>query len=106
MNDTSPIDPSRPHWRSGLRAGVLAFASVLLVECLCLWSWLDGALMAGVEGSVSRTLPMFPGSAVSVEWTEQGGGYGMHPGWVSLAIGLVAFLGVARPWRLLARARA
>lgn len=95
------LDPRRPHWNAGASAGLVAFAIVLVVELLVVFGWLDGAMATGSHSTVRGSLTLFPGS--SLAWTEEGTGATMElsPGWACLAVGLVVFVAVARPWLLL-----
>lgn len=98
----APVDPTRPRWSVGLGA---ALALVLLTVLAELWSamaWADGVLATAPAVAVSGSMTLFPGSEVSYAPSAAGFEVGFSPGWTSLAVGLLAFLLVARPWRLLA----
>jgi threonine/homoserine efflux transporter RhtA len=75
--DAAPEDPARPRWTAGLRAGCTALALTLLVGLLAGLAWADGAMSAAPD-------------AVST-----------GVGWLPLAVGVLVFLAVARPWRAL-----
>lgn len=92
---------ARPRWHSAARAGSAALALTWAAEVLSALAWMQGATAAGSAGSVDTSLPLFPGSRVYYLVTGEGGSWGWQPGWLCLAAGLLVFLVVARPWRLL-----
>ncbi len=99
-----PVERARPRWNSGLQVAVAALMTTLLVEVLAALAWLDGAMTAAPERAVTGPMTLFPGSSLAYE--PEGAGFSLlfEPGWLCLAVGLVAFVGVARPWRVV-RAR-
>lgn len=99
--------PSRrgvPRWSVGGTAAVVALALTLLAQVLAALAWLDGVLDAAGGQAVTGALTFFPGS--TLEYTPMGDGFGLAlgVGWLPWALGLLVFVLVARPWRLLARA--
>jgi hypothetical protein len=94
-------DPGKPRWRVGFSVAAAATALVLLVELLAALSWVDGAMAGSPGGTVSGSMALFPGSAVT--YSPTGGGFAVSfaPGWLCLAVGALALLLASRPWRVL-----
>lgn len=92
---------SRPRWRPALRAGTCALAVVWMAEVLSALAWIEGATATGSTASVATSLALFPGSRVHYVVSGAGGSWGWQPGWLWLAVGLLVFVLVARPWRLI-----
>jgi hypothetical protein len=77
------------------------FGLSLLAEGLAALSWLDGAMAATPETPVTGALTFFPGSSLTYSPSESGFSLSFSLGWLCLAVGLIAFVLAARPWRLL-----
>lgn len=58
-------------------------------------------MAAAPAARVTGSLTLFPGS--TVEYTPEATGFTLlfAPGWACLAAGLLVFVAVARPWRVL-----
>jgi hypothetical protein len=107
--ETSDASPPRPRWRVALQAALLTAAGVLFLEYWQAAGWLQAASELGTGPCpppvhVAGPLRMFPGS--TVQFVVEGNTHltGWTPGWSCLAVGLLAFVVVARPWRTLTRA--
>ncbi len=98
----STAERSGPRWGFAVAAGLTAIEVVVLVQLLVATVWADAAEAAKVsrlEGGVT----LIPGMHLEFEHSAQRMAFGFSPGPVSLVVGALVFLVVARPWRLLAR---
>jgi len=99
----APSDSSRPRWSAGLQAGAAAMVTAFILTLLTAVAWLDGARAAqpthGVEGSIT----LVPGAVVTYQPGVSSFSVEVQPGWAFLALGILTFVLVARPWRALAR---
>lgn len=102
-----PPDATRPRWYAAANWALLALGVVLLVGVLCGLAWMDGAMAADKSRAANGAITLFPGSDLAYE-PRPGGGFSMSMafGWLPLAAGLVVFVVVARPWRLVTGRRA
>jgi hypothetical protein len=104
--EAHPEDPTRPRWTAGTLSGAAALGVALLAALLATLAWADGAMSADPEAPVRGSVTLLPGS--SVEYTPLAEGFAVSSsvGWLPVALGLLVFVAVARPWRGLARDRA
>lgn len=102
-----PPNATRPRWYAAANWGLLALGVLLLVEGLCGLAWMDGVMAADKASAASGSITLFPGSDLVYE-PRPGGGFAMSFafGWLPLAVGLLTFIVVARPWRLVTGRRA
>lgn len=98
----SAPDPTRPRWTVGFTVGMSLLGLSLLAEGLAALSWLDGAMAATPESPVTGAMTFFPGSSLTYSPSASGFSLSINFGWVCLAVGLIAFVLAARPWRLFA----
>jgi len=96
----SAPDPTRPRWTVGFTVGMCLLGLSLLAEGLAALSWLDGAMAATPESPASGALTFFPGSSLTYAPSASGFLLSVDFGWACLAVGLIAFVLAARPWRL------
>lgn len=101
--EVSPADPHRPHWKIGLWAGSAALILVLLAELFAALAWADGAAAAETGKPVSGSMTLFPGSELTYDSAGGGVSLSLGFGWLCLAVGLLAFVIAARPWRIFSR---
>lgn len=103
--DAVPADPTRPRWTAGLQAGGAALALTLFVALLAGLAWADGAMSAAPDTPVRGSVSLLPGS--SMEYSPTADGFSVSTGvsWLPVAIGVLVFVAVARPWRALPGAR-
>ena len=99
------LDPARPHWTAGVHSGFVALMVTLLASLIAATAWADGVLSADPAEPVSGSVTLLPGS--SLQYTPAGDGFALSysTGWAPVAVGLVVFVLVARPWRALPGAR-
>jgi hypothetical protein len=97
--DAAPDDPGRPRWAVGCYSGVAALMLTLLAALLAGLAWADGVMSADPEQPVRGSVTLLPGS--SMEYAPLGDGFAVSTsvGWLPLAVGLLVFVVVARPWR-------
>ena len=93
-------DPMRPRWTVGFMVGISLLGLSLLAELLAALSWADGAMAAAPESRVTGVMTFFPGSSLTYSPSASGFSLSVDLGWVCLAVGFIAFLLAARPWRL------
>lgn len=98
-------DPTRPRWTAGLQAGGAALALTVLVALLAGLAWADGAMSAAPDAPVRGSVALLPGSSMEYSPAVDGFSVSTGVGWLPLAVGLLAFVAVARPWRALPSAR-
>jgi hypothetical protein len=83
---------------------------VWFVQLLASLSWIEGVMAAAPEHDITGPLVFFPGSNVSYSplpgGSTSGFGFSMDFGWTGLIVGVITFVLVAQPWRLLLRRRA
>lgn len=96
-----PADPTRPRWTSGLQAGCAALALTLLVALFAGLAWADGVMSAAPDTPVRGSVTLLPGSSMEYEPLTGGFSVSTGVGWLPLAIGVLVFVAVARPWRAL-----
>lgn len=95
------VPAHRPRWYHGLLAALVGLFVTSILELFAGIYWIEGAMAAAPESSTSGSLMLFLGSRVYYEVFDDGGfEFGVTPGWLSLAVALVAFILVARPWRV------
>ena len=99
--DASAEDPTRPRWAVGVYSGVTALLLTLLVALFAALAWADGVMSADPTKPVRGSVTLLPGS--SMEYAPLGDGFAVSSsvGWLPVAIGLLVFVLVARPWRAL-----
>lgn len=105
-----PPDRTRPRWTVGFTVGLSVSAVVWFVQLLASLSWIEGVMAAAPEHDITGPLVFFPGSNVSYSplpgGSTSGFGFSMDFGWTGLIVGVITFVLVAQPWRLLLRRRA
>jgi hypothetical protein len=101
--DSSVDDPTRPRWTVGVYSGLTALMLTLLGALLAGLAWADGVMSADPSQPVRGSVTLLPGS--SMEYAPIGDGFAVSAGvgWLPLAVGLLAFVVVARPWRAVRR---
>lgn len=97
----STPDPTRPRWTVGFTVGMIFLGLTLLAEGLAALSWLDGAMAATPESPVTGAMTFFPGSSLTYSPSASSFSFSVTFGWVWLAVGFIAFVLAARPWRIL-----
>jgi hypothetical protein len=97
--DARPEDSSRPRWAVGIYSGVAALMLTLLGALLAGLAWADGVMSVDPEKPVSGSVTLLPGS--SMEYVPLADGFSVSSGvgWLPVAVGLLVFVLVARPWR-------
>lgn len=97
--DAQVEDPTRPRWTAGVHSGFLALVLTLVGALVAATAWADGVLSADPGRPVTGSVIFLPGS--SMEYAPLGDGFALtySTGWTPVAIGLVVFVVVARPWR-------
>ena len=90
----------RPRWQIAAIAAAVTLAIVLNVEFIAALNYVDGVIDSG-GGAVTGAVFPFPGSSVSHVPRASGFAVEISPGWLPLALALLMFVLVARPWRLL-----
>jgi hypothetical protein len=97
--EAHPHDLSRPRWAVGVYSGVTALMLTLLGALLASLAWADGVMSADPEEPVSGSVTLLPGS--SMEYVPLADGFSVTSGvgWLPVAVGLLVFLVVSRPWR-------
>ena len=100
----SPPDPTRPRWTVGFTSGISLLGLSLFAEYMAGLSWLDGAMAASPDSSVTGTMTFFPGSSLtfspSASGSDSGFSLSIGFGWVCLLVGFIAFVLAAQPWRI------
>ncbi|MBN1093718.1 hypothetical protein JKP75_14850 [Blastococcus sp. TML/M2B] len=96
-----PEDPTRPRWTAGLQAGGAALAIAVLVALLAGLAWADGAMSADANSPARGSVALLPGSSMEYEPLGDGFSVSTGVGWLPLAVGVLVFVAVARPWRAL-----
>jgi hypothetical protein len=96
-------DDGRPRWLSGIAAAIAAFALCLVLIMSAALVYLSAVADAGTEEPVSGWLVPFPGADVTAEASERTFGVEVTSGWLPVAVALIVFVTVAKPWRLLGR---
>jgi hypothetical protein len=103
----NPPDRTRPRWTVGFTVGLSVSGVVWFVQLLASLSWIEGVLAAAPDRDVTGSLVFFPGSSVSYSpmpgGSASGFGFSMDFGWMGLIVGVIAFVLVVQPWRLLLR---
>jgi hypothetical protein len=101
--DAATEDPTRPRWAVGFYSGVAALMLTLAVALLAGLAWADGVMSADPSKPVRGSVTLLPGS--SMEYSPLGDGFEVSAGvgWLPVAVGLLAFVVVARPWRAVGR---
>lgn len=103
----NPPDRTRPRWTVGFTVGLSVSGVVWFVQLLASLSWIEGVLAAAPDRDVTGSLVFFPGSSVSYSpmpgGSASGFGFSMDFGWMGLIVGVIAFVLVFQPWRLLLR---
>jgi hypothetical protein len=101
--DSAVHDPTRPRWAVGIYSGVTALLLTLLGALLASLAWADGVMDADPTKPVSGSVTLLPGS--SMEYAPLGDGFAVSSsvGWLPVAVGLLTFVLVARPWRAVRR---
>jgi hypothetical protein len=96
-------DPTRPRWTAGSLSGFAALMLTLLAALLATLAWVDGVMSADPSQPVRGSVTLLPGS--SMEYAPLGDGFAVSSGvgWLPVAVGLLTFLLVARPWRAIRR---
>lgn len=103
--ESSADDPSRPRWAVGIYGGVAALMLMLLVALLAGLAWADGVMSADPSEPVRGSVTLLPGSSMEYVPLADGFAVSSSVGWLPVAVGLVTFVLVARPWRALRRNR-
>jgi hypothetical protein len=103
--DATTEDATRPRWTAGLQSAVAALAVTLFAAFLAALAWSDGVLSAEPGRPVSGSVTLLPGS--SMEYAPLGDGFAVSygVGWLPVAVALLVFVLVARPWRALSGRR-
>jgi hypothetical protein len=101
--ETSIDDPSRPRWAVGIYCGIAGLMLTVLVAVLAGLAWADGVMSADPSEPVRGSVTLLPGS--SMEYSPLGDGFAISTsvGWLPVAVGLLTFVLVARPWRAVRR---
>jgi hypothetical protein len=101
--EASPGDPTRPRWAVGIYCGIAALMLMVLVALLAGLAWADGVMSADPSSPVRGSVTLLPGS--SMEYSPLGDGFAVSAGvgWLPVAVGLLTFVLVARPWRAVRR---
>ena len=66
-------------------------------------AWADGVMSADPERLVRGSVTLLPGSSMEYVPLDDGFSVSAGVGWLPVAVGLVVFLVVARPWRAVRR---
>jgi hypothetical protein len=94
-------DGQGPSWWLGLFVAILTLELVVGLELLLTTVWADAA-MASKVAQLDGGITLFPGLQVHYRKLDAGGGFvvGADLGPMPLVVAALAFIGVARPWRL------
>jgi hypothetical protein len=103
--EAAVADATRPRWTVGVHSGVAALAVTLLAALLAGLAWVDGVMSADPDEPVSGSVTLLPGSSMEYRPLADGFAVSTGVGWLPVAVGLLAFLLAARPWRALRRSR-
>jgi hypothetical protein len=103
--EAATADPTRPRWTVGVHSGVAALFLTLLVALLAGLAWADGVISANPDEPVSGSVTLLPGSSMEYQPLTDGFAVETSVGWLPVAVGLLAFVIAARPWRALGRSR-
>ena len=95
---------SGPRWGHGVVAGVTAVELVVMLQVFVATVWADAADAAKVS-RLAGGITLIPGMRVEFEHTAQRWAFDLNFGPISLVIGGLVFLAVARPWRLVSPRR-
>lgn len=99
-------DARPPRLTAGAYAAYIAVVVALLVQFLSALSWTQGAKVALPDDKVTGGLPLFPDASVFYDPGIAGGdSFGLTTGWSPFLLGLLVFVLVGRPWRLLSLRR-
>ena len=101
--DAALADPTRPRWAVGLYSGISALALTLFVALLAGLAWADGVMSADPTEPVRGSVTLLPGSSMEYAPLADGFSVSSSVGWLPVAVGLLAFVVVARPWRAVRR---
>lgn len=103
--EASTEDATRPRWTAGAHSAFVALALTMLGTLIAATAWADGVMSADPDRPVSGSVTFLPGS--SLEYAPVGEGFEISftTGWAPVVVGLVVFVLVARPWRMLTGAR-
>lgn len=87
----------------GARAAVAALMLTLLGAMLAGLAWADGVMSADPSKPASGSVTLLPGS--SMEYAPLGDGFAVSAGvgWLPVAVGVLVFVVVSRPWRAVGR---
>lgn len=96
-------DASRVRWGSGLACAVLAAACGIAIVLIAAFFYGQGVVASGGDASAASTLWPFWGTEIEVNTSSESFTSSIQFGPFPLLLAVVAFLGVARPWRLLKR---
>ncbi len=77
--------------------------TAFLLTLLTAVAWMDGARAAQPAQPVEGPITLVPGAVVTYLPGVSGFSVEVQPGWAFLAIGILTFVLVARPWRAWAR---
>jgi hypothetical protein len=103
--DASAEDPTRPRWTVGVHSGLTALLLTLFAAFLAGLAWADGVMSADPDEPVRGSITLLPGSSMEYQPLTDGFAVSASVGWLPVAVGLLVFVIVARPWRALGRRR-
>ena len=101
--DAALEDPTWPRWTVGLYSGITALMLTLFAALLAGLAWADGVMSADPERPVRGSVTLLPGSSMEYAPLDNGFSISAGVGWLPVAVGLLVFVVVARPWRVVRR---
>ena len=99
--ESSVDDPTRPRWAVGVYCGITALMVTLLMALLAGLAWADGVMSADPTEPARGSVTLLPGSSMEYAPLADGFAISSSVGWLPVAVGLLTFVMVARPWRTL-----
>jgi hypothetical protein len=101
--DAALADPTRPRWAVGIYSGLTALMGTLVVALLAGTAWADGVMSADPTAPVRGSVTLLPGSSMEYAPLADGFSVSSSVGWLPVAVGVLVFVAVARPWRAVRR---
>ncbi len=93
-------DGRRPRWSVGSSAAALVLALTLVVLLVATIGFTHGVQASGAQGEVAGPLGAFPGVRAAYTADPTVWSVSLQGTWAVLVLPALAFLGFARPWRL------